>query len=234
MSARSSPCAATRGTTTWPRSTRPRATRFGARCGAPQAIGELSIEIGPPTEDAIEEFIRLHTERFGEHGLFPDNEGGRRSLRFIRRLAELERAEPDGGVMHVARVRCGGRLVYILVAFDDGQSIYMYNGGIDPGAVNTSPGVTGAAMYFQDRIAAGRRRFDFLRGQERYKYEWGAVDEPIYRVLVERPLSGRGCSVIRVDGMERIVVTELMASGAGRRGAGARSEPRGASRSGPV
>ena len=41
-------------------------------------------------------------------------------------------------------------------------------------------------LYFKDRIEAGRRRFDFLRGQERYKYEWGAVDEPIYRLLVER------------------------------------------------
>ena len=152
-----------------------------------EAIGELSIEIVPPTEDAIEDFIRLHTQRFGENGLFPDNEGGRRSLLFIRRLGELERAEPDGGVMHVARVRCGERLVYVLVAFDDGQTVYMYNGGIDPEAKDTSPGVTGAAMYFQDRIAAGRRRFDFLRGQERYKYEWGAEDEPIYRVLVERP-----------------------------------------------
>jgi len=150
------------------------------------AIGELTIEIGPPTEEAIEDFISLHSKRFGEDGLFPDNEGGRRSLHFIRRLAELEREERDD-VMHVARVRCGGRLVYVLVAFDDGQTVYMYNGGIDPEAVNTSPGVTGAGLYFQDRIAAGRRRFDFLRGQERYKYEWGAEDEPIYRVLVERP-----------------------------------------------
>ena len=54
-----------------------------------EAIGELSIEIVPPTEDAIDDFIRLHTQRFGENGLFPDNEGGRRSLLFIRRLAEL-------------------------------------------------------------------------------------------------------------------------------------------------
>ena len=37
-----------------------------------------------------------------------------------------------------------------------------------------------------NRMAAGRRRFDFLRGNERYKYEWGAVDEPIFRLLVER------------------------------------------------
>ena len=33
-------------------------------------------------------------------------------------------------------------------------------------------------------MAAGRRRFDFLRGDEAYKYEWGAVDEPIHRLLV--------------------------------------------------
>jgi CelD/BcsL family acetyltransferase involved in cellulose biosynthesis len=150
------------------------------------AIGELSIEIGPPSEEAIEDFISLHNKRFGEDGLFPDNEGGQRSLAFIRRLAELERAESDG-MMHVARVRCGGRLVYVLVAFDDGQTVYMYNGGMDPEAVNTSPGVTGAGLYFQNRIEAGKRRFDFLRGQERYKYEWGAEDEPIYRILVERP-----------------------------------------------
>ena len=46
--------------------------------------------------------------------------------------------------------------------------------------------MTGAAAYLRDRLAAGRRRFDFLRGNEPYKYEWGAVDEPIHRLLVQR------------------------------------------------
>jgi hypothetical protein len=27
---------------------------------------------------------------------------------------------------------------------------------------------------------------DLLRGNEPYKYEWGAVDEPIQRILVRR------------------------------------------------
>jgi CelD/BcsL family acetyltransferase involved in cellulose biosynthesis len=27
---------------------------------------------------------------------------------------------------------------------------------------------------------------DFLRGDESYKYEWGAVDEPIQRLLLRR------------------------------------------------
>ncbi|MEX2546494.1 MAG: GNAT family N-acetyltransferase [Chloroflexota bacterium] len=150
------------------------------------AVGELSIDIGPATPEATEDFIRLHTLRFGDHGMFPDNEGGARSLRFVHRLAELERSERDGGVMQLARVRCGQRLIFGVVAFDDGTTCFMYNGGMDPAAKDASPGVTGAALYIRNRIEAGRRRFDFLRGQERYKYEWGAVDELIYRLLVQR------------------------------------------------
>ena len=35
-------------------------------------------------------------------------------------------------------------------------------------------------------IERGIRRMDFLRGNEPYKYEWGAVDEPIQRILLRR------------------------------------------------
>jgi CelD/BcsL family acetyltransferase involved in cellulose biosynthesis len=149
-------------------------------------VGELSVEIGLPSDEAIDQFIELHRARFGEDGLFPANEGGERSEAFIRRLAALERTEPDGGQMRVARVYCGPRLVYVAIAFDDGATCYLYNAGMDPQAALVSPGVTGTALYLQDRLAAGRRRFDFLRGDEPYKYEWGAVDEPIERLLVQR------------------------------------------------
>ncbi len=40
--------------------------------------------------------------------------------------------------------------------------------------------------YVLRALDAGMRRLDFLRGNEPYKYEWGAVDEPIQRVLVRR------------------------------------------------
>lgn len=149
-------------------------------------VGQLSIDVSAPVDEAIDQFIELHRARFGEAGLFPSSEGGERSERFIRRLAELERSESDGGVMQVARVRCGPRLVYTAVAFDDGETCYLYNTGMDPSAALVSPGITGTALYLQDRLAAGRRRFDFLRGDEPYKYEWGAVDEPIERLLVQR------------------------------------------------
>jgi CelD/BcsL family acetyltransferase involved in cellulose biosynthesis len=151
-----------------------------------EALGPMSIEISPPTVEAMDLFIDLHRARFGERGLFPDNEGGARSRTFIHRLAELERAEPDGGLLHVGLVRCGDRLVYAVLAFDDGATCYLYNAGMDPDAAAASPGVTGTAEYLRNRLAAGRRRFDFLRGDEPYKYEWAAVDEPVERLLITR------------------------------------------------
>jgi hypothetical protein len=149
-------------------------------------IGDLSIEIAGPSQQVIDQFIDLHTRRFGEDGLFPSGPGGDRSRAFVHRLAALERDSPDGGQLHVGIVHCGARLVWSMLAFDDGETCFLYNAGMDPAASDVSPGITGTAMYFQDRLAAGRRRFDFLRGDEPYKYEWGAVNEPIERLLVLR------------------------------------------------
>lgn len=151
-----------------------------------EAVGPLTIEIEPPTTAAVDAFIALHRMRFGEDGLFPNNQGGERSRHFVHRLAELERNEAGGGQLHVALVRCGTRLIFAALAFDDGMTVFLYNAGMDPSAAETSPGISGTALYFQDRLAAGRRRFDYLRGNERYKYEWGAIDEPIERLLVTR------------------------------------------------
>ena len=40
--------------------------------------------------------------------------------------------------------------------------------------------------YMRRALERGIGRIDFLRGDEPYKYEWGAVDEPIQRLLVRR------------------------------------------------
>ena len=72
------------------------------------------------------------------------------------------------------------------VEFDDGDTVYYYNAGVDPGARELSPGVVMVAELVRRALALGRRRIDFLRGDEGYKYEWGAEDRPIQRLLVRR------------------------------------------------
>ena len=148
--------------------------------------GLLSVEIAEPTRATVDTFIELHQRRFGGEGLFPQTEGGERSRHFVRRLAELELTEGDARQLHVALVRSGERLIFAALAFDDGVTCYLYNAGMDPDAAELSPGVSGTAVYLRERMAAGRRRFDFMRGNEPYKYGWGARDESIERLLVLR------------------------------------------------
>lgn len=151
-----------------------------------EASGSIALRLAEATREAVDRFIDLHQARFGDEGLFPPTAGGERSRTFLHRLAELESAEPDGGHLQLAQVYVDSRLIFAAVAFDDGYTCYLYNAGMDPDAGALSPGVTGNAAYFQDRLAAGRRRFDFLRGDEPYKYEWGARDEVVDRLLILR------------------------------------------------
>ena len=51
---------------------------------------------------------------------------------------------------------------------------------------------TGTNGGAQEHVFGLMSRLDFLRGNEPYKYEWGAVDEPIERILVTRTASGAG------------------------------------------
>lgn len=151
-----------------------------------QAAGPLSVEIAEPTSETVETFIDLHQKRFGSEGLFPPTQGGERSRHFVRRLAELEILEREGRQLHIALVRSGDRLIFAALAFDDGRSCFLYNAGMDPDASDLSPGIIGTAEYLRDRMQAGRTRFDFMRGSEPYKYDWGARDEPLDRLLVLR------------------------------------------------
>jgi CelD/BcsL family acetyltransferase involved in cellulose biosynthesis len=151
-----------------------------------ESVGTVRWEASDLGPDAVDRFIRLHQARWGDDGLFPPTEGGERSRRFVHRLAELEAAEGSGAQLQIGSVRVGDRVIFATLGFDDGTATYFYNAGMDPAARDLSPGVTGTAEYIRDRLETGRRVFDFLRGAEPYKYEWGATDQPIYRLLVQR------------------------------------------------
>jgi CelD/BcsL family acetyltransferase involved in cellulose biosynthesis len=148
-----------------------------------ESAGEIRLETSAAPLSDLDDFIELHQRRWGTDGLFPPTPGGDCSRRFFRHL--FRHFGPDGAAK-LTRLTIGGRLVASGIHFDDGERIGYYNAGVDPDARDLSPGVVMVACYVQDAIRSGRRAIDFLRGNESYKYEWGAVDEPIQRLLVSR------------------------------------------------
>lgn len=63
----------------------------------------------------------------------------------------------------------------------------LYNSGLDPTRfLHLSPGIVLTALLVRHSIEAGREAFDFLRGDEAYKYQLGGVDHPIYQLVIRR------------------------------------------------
>ncbi len=145
--------------------------------------GEIVLEDSPHPVADLEAFIDLHQRRWGENGLFKPGPGGDASRVFFRRLFEL--LAPDRTV-GLAFLRVGDRRIAAGVHLEADDGVLYYNAGVDPDARDLSPGVVMVSKYVERALAGGKRRLDFLRGDEPYKYEWGAVDEPIQRLLVRR------------------------------------------------
>jgi CelD/BcsL family acetyltransferase involved in cellulose biosynthesis len=148
-----------------------------------EAAGPVRLERSTSPIDDLDAFVELHQKRWGAEGLFPQTEGGAASRRFFGAL--FEDCAP-AGIVDLSFLTVDGRRVAAGVTFDDGEAVYYYNAGVDPDARELSPGVVMVACYIQRALELGRARVDFLRGDEPYKYEWGAVDSPIERLLVQR------------------------------------------------
>ena len=70
--------------------------------------------------------------------------------------------------------------------FDYKNQIWVYNSGLDPRFYELSPGWVLLGYLLQWSIENGRAAFDFMRGEEEYKYRFGAVDRRVVRLLARR------------------------------------------------
>ncbi|HEX5591113.1 MAG TPA: GNAT family N-acetyltransferase [Candidatus Limnocylindrales bacterium] len=148
-----------------------------------EAVGEVVLAESPDPLADLDAFIELHQRRWGADGLFPPTAGGDQSRTLFRRL--FEHFGP-AGAFRLSVLSVGGRRIACGVHFETPDTVLYYNAGVDPDARDLSPGVLMVERFIRRAIERGQTRIDFLRGDEPYKYEWGAVDEPIQRLLVRR------------------------------------------------
>jgi CelD/BcsL family acetyltransferase involved in cellulose biosynthesis len=103
---------------------------------------------------------------------------------FFRRMASAMSAE---GLVRLFVLNLDRKPVASVFCFDAGGELYLYNSGYDPEFSSLSVGLVSKALCLQWAIENGRKGVDFLRGNEAYKYDLGAKDQQIYRLVVRRP-----------------------------------------------
>lgn len=131
--------------------------------------------------DDLAEFIKLHRARWGHHGLFTEDEKGARDETFMREL--FARAPENLITISVARNLEFGAFAAGLF-LRDATGIRYWNAGGELAARSLSPGILLFAHGLQMAISEHKHTFDFLRGNESYKYEVGATDVDVLMITV--------------------------------------------------
>jgi CelD/BcsL family acetyltransferase involved in cellulose biosynthesis len=145
--------------------------------------GELSWRRMASGEHALlDVFFELHSARWaaqGEPGVLAHP-----SVRAFHRQAAPRLIAR--GLLELDVLFCAGRPVaasYALVR----SGAHLYLNGFDPSVAGVSLGSLVIEHAIGSAIEQRRERVDLLRGQEPYKYAWGARDTNTYRLLGPRP-----------------------------------------------
>jgi CelD/BcsL family acetyltransferase involved in cellulose biosynthesis len=141
--------------------------------------GRVAWESTPAgVERRLDDFLALHRRSREGKAKFMDA----RMERFFRRVIPALAAR-DGARLAFLDLPDGPIASFVTLEWDGIAGLY--NSGFHPDRAALSPGVVLLSHVIRDAIARGRRRFDFLRGEERYKYEFGPSPEAVHAVTIE-------------------------------------------------
>ncbi len=148
-----------------------------------EASGEAEYRVYDKDNDelpeALDDFVSLMGKSSEAKSDFLTPE--RRSF-----LETLTRTMADAESLQLAFLDVGGKPVSATMSFLEGDRLLLYNSGYDPEYRHLSVGLLLKAYGLRGAIEQGLREYDFLRGNEPYKYDLGGNDRVLYRWQLAR------------------------------------------------
>ncbi|MGB9358256.1 MAG: GNAT family N-acetyltransferase [Acidimicrobiia bacterium] len=118
--------------------------------------------------EAFAAFVGMHRKADGEKGMFMTEQ----AEVFFKTLLTEAAATID-------LLSVEGRPVAAAFGFAQDDAYYLYNSAYEPELIGAAPGIVLLASMIERSITDGLSRFDFLKGDERYKYHLGGVERPL-------------------------------------------------------
>jgi CelD/BcsL family acetyltransferase involved in cellulose biosynthesis len=142
----------------------------------PAAAQFRLVESAAELEPSIDAFFQLmahdvNKQRFLQPAM-------REHMRAVMRRAF------ENGYLWLAFLTVGNANAAAALNFDYKNKLWGYNSGVSPDFMELSPGWVLLAHQIQWASERGRSEFDFMRGDEEYKYRFGAVNRFVMRVRV--------------------------------------------------
>jgi len=100
---------------------------------------------------------------------------------FFRSLAE---AMAELRLLRFGILEVNEQPAAMTMVFDYNGSMYLYNSGYDPQYNSLSVGLLSKVLGIKESIERGRKKWDFLKGAEKYKYQLGGSEIPLYNCQI--------------------------------------------------
>jgi hypothetical protein len=136
-------------------------------------VNEARIEDVKPAAKEI--FLELMARSDREKKDFLDVD----TVAFFR---ELINTFADKGWLRMRAAALKERTLGMILAFGFKDWVYLFNMGFDPDLRRLSPGIVTIGMDINAAIREGYKHYDFLRGDEDYKYRFGAEKRHTVRI----------------------------------------------------
>lgn len=130
------------------------------------------------TDSDFNEFIRLHrlSDPAKEKFMSVDME------HYFNKLVKLKL---QNWKIYLAFLEIEAKNSASVMFFSNGKVLMGYNSGYDPLFTYYSPGLMSKVKLIQWAIEQGFEKFDTLRGNERYKYDLGAIDLKLFKAIIK-------------------------------------------------
>jgi len=96
------------------------------------------------------------------------------------------RTAHESGWLWLAFLEADGQRIAAALNFDYNNKLWGYNAGVNRAYMDLSPGWVLLGNVLQWACENKRTEFDFMRGDEEYKYRFGAVNQYVMRVKLTR------------------------------------------------
>ncbi|MDP1716210.1 MAG: GNAT family N-acetyltransferase [Anaerolineales bacterium] len=101
-------------------------------------------------------------------------------------MRAIIRAAHENGWLWLAFLEADGKRIAAYLNFDYNNKLWGYNAGVNRAFMDLSPGWVLLSYVLQWCCENKRYEFDFMRGDEEYKYRFGAVNQYVMRARVSK------------------------------------------------
>lgn len=140
--------------------------------------GDVTFRISEKADMAeIDVFLHFFSESREDKNKFLTPEMGS----FFRAVIDEAAATR---ILRLGILELNGSPQAVTLGFEYGNEIYLYNSGYNPQYRLLSVGVISKYYHIKHSIESGKKRFDFLKGSEKYKFHLGGKETSIFRCII--------------------------------------------------